>query len=97
MSLLSPARKKTKSGASSQWVFRMIFISLGLVGISTGWEAIRHGYWWIRSYDPTTGTIGVGTTLAFVFMGALFFIIALIPWPRAAKKRKSKDDIYEIH
>lgn len=96
MSLLGLKRKSAKPGPSPQWLLRMIFILLGLAPILLGWAAIEHGYWWLRNYDPILGFIGVAPTLAFVFMGALFIFIGLIPWPRAAVKNKSKDDIYRM-
>lgn len=96
MSLLGVRRKKTRAATSTQWPFRMLFILLGLGVAWTGWEAIEHGYWWIRDYNPRLGIVAVGPSLGFVFMGALFVLMGLIPWPRTRKEPKSKNDMYEI-
>jgi len=61
-----------------------------------GWKAIRQGYWWVRNYDATQGFIGCGTTLVFIFFGAIFVFLSLIPWPKPDLKPKSKDDIYKV-
>lgn len=89
-------RKVARYVPERRWPFRLLFVLLGLLIMLVGWEAIRQGYWWVRNYDATQGFIGYGTTLMFVFFGAIFVILGLVPWPKAESKPASKDDIYKV-
>lgn len=85
-----------KPRSNLEWVFRGMFLLLGSLMIWMTWEAIHNGYWWVRSYNPNVGKIGTWPILSAASFGAIFVLIALIPWPRASAKHKSKDDVYKV-
>jgi O-antigen/teichoic acid export membrane protein len=93
---LHPIRKIARYVPERQWPSRLLFVSLGLLMMLVGWEAIRQGYRWVRNYDATQGFIGYGTTLMFVFFGAIFVLLSLVPWPKPDIKPRSKDDMYKM-
>jgi|GEM_PF-3594722 len=92
----SRKRKNTKGEGSGRWLARMILIVLGLAAMFIGLEAMGQGYRWVRYYNPREGGIAIGPTLSLVFIGAILVIFGLVPWGRARKSRKSKNDIYRI-
>ncbi len=87
---------KVSSAARRQWPVRVLFFLLGLAMIAIGIESIAQGYWWIRNYNPWSGVIGTGPVLVLAFIGGLFVLLSLIPWPRRQEKAKSKDKLYKV-
>ena len=91
----SRRRNNTNGAGSGRWLVRTTLILFGLAAMFIGWEAVGQGYWWVRYYNPWEG-IATGPTLSFVFIGAIFVVFGLVPWRRAQKSHKSKNDIYRM-
>ena len=90
-------KSKSNDAVRGEWLVRALFVLLGLAFIFIGLEAVAHGYWWVRGYNPRLGVVGIGPTLGLVFMGAFFVFLGFIPWPRRQRKNsKSKDDLYKL-